>query len=138
MPTKILAIDDSKTMRLAIKITFAAEDATLGLSEINFKGFPGGSVSKSLANLLRPRDALFYAMTGRTFDGREAENIGFVNKAFPAAELEAETMAIAREIAGKDPTALKATKDTYRFSLEMPMDAALNYSAAKEAEIMQV
>jgi hypothetical protein len=28
MPTKILAIDDSKTMRLAIKITFAAEDAT--------------------------------------------------------------------------------------------------------------
>jgi len=26
MPTKILAIDDSKTMRLAIKITFAAED----------------------------------------------------------------------------------------------------------------
>jgi CheY-like chemotaxis protein len=27
MPTKILAIDDSKTMRLAIKITFAAEDA---------------------------------------------------------------------------------------------------------------
>ena len=27
MATKILAIDDSKTMRLAIKITFAAEDA---------------------------------------------------------------------------------------------------------------
>jgi len=27
MPTKILAIDDSKTMRLAIKITFSAEDA---------------------------------------------------------------------------------------------------------------
>jgi CheY-like chemotaxis protein len=27
MPTKILAIDDSKTMRLAVKITFAAEDA---------------------------------------------------------------------------------------------------------------
>ena len=34
---------------------------------INFKHYPGGSVSKSLANLLRPRDALFYAMTGRTF-----------------------------------------------------------------------
>jgi CheY-like chemotaxis protein len=27
MPTKILAVDDSKTIRLAIKITFAAEDA---------------------------------------------------------------------------------------------------------------
>src|SRR6201999_1804179 len=58
-------------------LAFAAEDAKLGLSEINFKGFPGGSVSKSLANLFRPRDALFYGLTGRLFDGREAERIGF-------------------------------------------------------------
>jgi trans-feruloyl-CoA hydratase/vanillin synthase len=116
-------------------LAFAAEDAKLGLSEINFKGFPGGSVSKSLANLFRPRDALFYAMTGRTFDGREAERIGFINKAFPRASLDRETMQIASEIAGKDPVALKATKDGYRFSLEMPMDAALNYSSAKEAEM---
>jgi feruloyl-CoA hydratase/lyase len=48
-------------------LAFAAKEATFGLSEVNFKHFPGGSVSKSLANLLRPRDALFYAMTGRTF-----------------------------------------------------------------------
>jgi trans-feruloyl-CoA hydratase/vanillin synthase len=32
-------------------LAFAAEDATFGLSEINFKLFPGGSVSKALANL---------------------------------------------------------------------------------------
>ena len=44
-------------------LAFAAHEAKMGLSEINFKGFPGGSVSKSLANLFRPRDALFYAMT---------------------------------------------------------------------------
>jgi trans-feruloyl-CoA hydratase/vanillin synthase len=116
-------------------LAFAANEAKLGLSEINFKGFPGGSVSKSLANLFRPRDALFYAMTGRAFDGREAERIGFINTAFPRASLEEETMQIAAEIAGKDPVALKATKDGYRFSLEMPLDAALNYSAAKEAEM---
>ena len=45
-------------------LAFAAKEATFGLSEINFKHYPGGSVSKSLANLLRPRDALFYAITG--------------------------------------------------------------------------
>jgi trans-feruloyl-CoA hydratase/vanillin synthase len=116
-------------------LAFAADDAKFGLSEINFKGFPGGSVSKSLANLFHPRDALFYAMTGRPFDGNEAARIGFVNKAFPRAALEAETMQIAKEIAVKDPVALKATKDGYRFSLEMPMDAALNFAAAKEAEM---
>lgn len=116
-------------------LAFAAEDAKFGLSEINFKGFPGGSVSKSLANLFRPRDALFYGMTGRLFDGLEAERIGFVNKTLPHASLEDEVMQIAQEIAGKDPVALKATKDGYRYSLEMPMDAALNFSAAKEAEM---
>jgi trans-feruloyl-CoA hydratase/vanillin synthase len=116
-------------------LAFAANEAKFGLSEINFKGFPGGSVSKSLANLFRPRDALFYAMTGRSFGGAEAERIGFVNKAFPLAELEHETMAIAAEIAGKDPTALQMTKDAYRHSLEMPLDSALNFIVAKEAEM---
>ena len=116
-------------------LAFAADEAKFGLSEINFKGFPGGSVSKSLANLFRPRDALFYAMTGRSFGGAEAERIGFINKAFPLTELERETMAIAAEIAGKDPTALQMTKDAYRHSLEMPLDSALNFIVAKEAEM---
>lgn len=119
----------------ACDLAFAAEEAKFGLSEINFKGFPGGSVSKSLANLLHPRDALFYAMTGRPFDGREAARIGLINKAFPLTQMEEETRRIAEEIAIKDPVALKATKDGYRFSLEMPLDAALNYSSAKEAEM---
>ena len=60
-------------------LAIAADEATFGLSEINFKGFPGGAVSKSLANLLRPRDALFYALTGRRFDGKTAAEIGLVN-----------------------------------------------------------
>jgi feruloyl-CoA hydratase/lyase len=116
-------------------LAFAAKEAKFGLSEINFKGFPGGSVSKSLANLFRPRDALFYAMTGRSFDGSEAERIGLVNKAFPLSELEQQTLQIASEIAGKDPVALQMTKDAYRHSLNMPLDAALNFIVAKEAEM---
>ena len=116
-------------------LAVAAEDATFGLSEINFKGFPGGSVSKSLANLFRPRDALFYGLTGRRFDGRTAASIGFVNLAFPAAQLRAETLKLAREIAAKDPAALRATKEAYRFSLEMPWEAAMNFAMAKEEEL---
>jgi len=116
-------------------LAIAAEEATFGLSEINFKGFPGGSVSKSLANLFRPRDALFYGLTGRRFDGRTAASIGFVNLAFPAAQLRAETLKLAREIAAKDPAALRATKEAYRFSLEMPWEAAMNFAMAKEEEL---
>ncbi|HEY1362729.1 MAG TPA: p-hydroxycinnamoyl CoA hydratase/lyase [Xanthobacteraceae bacterium] len=116
-------------------LAFAAREATFGLSEINFKHFPGGSVSKSLANLLRPRDALFYAMTGRTFGGDRAAEIGFVNAAYPLADLGREVRALAREIASKDPDALTACKDGYRFSLEMSGEAALNFAAAKSDQL---
>jgi feruloyl-CoA hydratase/lyase len=118
-------------------LAFAAEEAVFGLSEINFKLFPGGCVSKSLANLLRPRDALYFAFTGDNFDGTEAARIGFINKAFPKATLTEQTMAIAHKIAGKDVHALRATKDGYRYSLEMTWDAAMNFSMAKELELVR-
>src|SRR5439155_8476492 len=116
-------------------LAFAAKEATFGLSEVNFKHYPGGSVSKSLANLFRPRDALYYAMTGRTFQGDRAAEIGFVNAAYPLNELKREVTALAREIAQKDPDALAASKDGYRFSLEMSAEAALNFAAAKSDQL---
>jgi trans-feruloyl-CoA hydratase/vanillin synthase len=119
-------------------LAIAADEAQFGLSEINFGLFPGGHVSKTLANLFRPRDALLYGMTGRRFDGKKAAEIGFVNYSVPLAQLEAETMALAKEIAAKDPAALRATKDAYRFSLDMGWEAAMNYSAAKENELYLV
>jgi trans-feruloyl-CoA hydratase/vanillin synthase len=121
----------------ACDLATAAEDAKMGLSEINFKMFPGGSVSKSMGNLLRPRDYLWYAMTGRPFTGKIAAEIGFVNFAFPRERLREETMAAAREIAGKDPSALRATKDAYRHSLKMDWDAAMSYASAMEAQHVQ-
>lgn len=116
-------------------LAFAAKEATFGLSEINFKHYPGGSVSKSLANLFRPRDALFYAMTGRTFKGDRAAEIGFVNAAYPLADLRKEVMAVAQEIAQKDPDALQACKEGYRYSLEMTLDAAINFAGAKSDQL---
>ncbi|MDA0261607.1 MAG: p-hydroxycinnamoyl CoA hydratase/lyase [Proteobacteria bacterium] len=118
-------------------LAIAAEDATFGLSEINFKLFPAGAVSKTIANLLRPRDALWYAMLGRPFDGRRAAEIGLINTAVPGARLRSETLEVARELASKDPHALRATKEAYWSSAEMPWDAAINYAHAKEAELTQ-
>lgn len=119
----------------ACDVAIAADEAIFGLSEINFDGFPGGSVSKSLANVLHPRDALFYALTGRKFDGRRAAEIKLVNVSVPLAALRDETMAIAREIASKDPHALRAVKDAYRHALEMSWEASMDYTAAKEVAL---
>jgi len=111
-------------------LAIAAEEATFGLSEINFGAFPGGSVSKSLANLLRPRDALFYGLTGRSFDGKVAAHIGLVNYAVPLASLRDDVLAVAREISRKNSHAVTATKDAYRYSLEMSWEASISYTTA--------
>lgn len=117
-------------------LAVAADEATFGLSEINFGMFPGGSVSKSLANMLHSRDALLYAMSGRTFGGQKAAEMKLVNFSVPLKNLEAETMALARDIAAKDPAALRGCKDGYRFSLEMSWEASMSYTAAKEEAVL--
>src|SRR5688572_24054703 len=116
-------------------LAIAADEATFGLSEINFRMFPGGSVSKSLANMFHSRDALFYAMTGRTFNGKKAAELKFVNYSVPLAKLESEVMTVAKEVASKDPHALRGCKDGYRFGLEMSWEASMSYTTAKENEV---
>jgi trans-feruloyl-CoA hydratase/vanillin synthase len=114
-------------------LAVAAEDAKMGLSEINFKMFPGGSVGKSMGNLLRPRDYMLYALTGRPMNGQIAADIGFINYAVPREELRDNVMALAREIAVKDASALLATREVYRMSMDMEWDTAMNYASALQA-----
>ena len=114
-------------------LAVAAEDAKMGLSEVNFKLFPGGSVGKSMGNLLRPRDYMLYALTGRPMSGQNAAEIGFVNYAVPREDLRDNVMALPQEIAGKDASALQATREVYRFSLDMEWDTAMNYASALQA-----
>ena len=114
-------------------LAVAAEDAKMGLSEINFKMFPGGSVGKSMGNLLRPRDYMLYALTGRPMSGQIAADIGFINYAVPRAELRDDVMALAHEIAAKDPSALQATREIYTNSIDMNWDTAMNYALALQS-----
>ena len=65
----------------------AADEATFGLSEINWGIPPGSVVSRALAETVGSRAALLYIMTGRTFDGIEAAKMGLVNWSVPRAEL---------------------------------------------------
>jgi trans-feruloyl-CoA hydratase/vanillin synthase len=115
-------------------LAVAAEDAKMGLSEINFKMFPGGSVGKSMGNLLRPRDYMLYALTGRPMSGQIAADIGLVNYAVARDKLRDDVMALAREIAEKDPSALEATRGIYRNSMNMEWDVAMDYAASLQSQ----
>jgi trans-feruloyl-CoA hydratase/vanillin synthase len=113
-------------------LAVGADDAIFGLSEVNFGLFPGGAVSKSLANIMRPRDAMLYALTGRPFDGKRAAEIGFINYSVPAATLQDDVRALAAELAQKNGEAMTATKEGYRHSLDMTWEASMAYTQARE------
>src|SRR6476661_4336130 len=86
------------TPLVSCDLSIAADEAIFGLSEINWGIIPGGVVSKALADTVGSRAALLYIMTGRTFGGREAAEMGLVNSSVPLAGLRAEVEGLAREL----------------------------------------
>jgi trans-feruloyl-CoA hydratase/vanillin synthase len=119
------------TPLVACDLAIAADEATFGLSEINWGIPPGGNVSRALAETIGTRDAMLYIMTGRTFGGQQAARIGLVNESVPLTELRATVTALADELKGKNPVVLRAAKLGFRHCLEMSWDAAEDYLYAK-------
>lgn len=115
----------------ACDFAIAADDAVFGLSEVNWGILPGGLVSKVVADFMPLRKAIYYSVTGRTFDGKEAEKIGLVSLAVPRAKLKDEVTTLAKDLMTKSPEVLKATKDAIRHVRSMPVDQAYEYLEAK-------
>src|SRR6202008_1259610 len=75
------------TQVCACDFAVAADDATFGLSEMNWGILPGGIVSWTVVQTLNFRDAMYYAMTGDPFDGKQAKQMGFINFSYPKERL---------------------------------------------------
>ena len=115
----------------ACDFAIAAEDALFGLSEINWGILPGGYVSWQIANVMSFRDAMHYAVSGETFDGKKAAELRFVTFAVPREELRQATIDYARMLMAKNPAAVRFTKEAIRAVKGMPAAQALDYLRAK-------
>ena len=111
----------------ACDLAFAAEEATFGLSEINWGILPGGGATKVAVELLPFRKAMYHAMMGENVDGRTAAEWGLVNEAVPLAALKDRVTAVAQNLLKKNAVALKATKDAVRRVSTMTYDEAEDY-----------
>jgi feruloyl-CoA hydratase/lyase len=119
------------TPLVACDLAIAADEATFGLSEINWGIPPGSVVNKALSETVGSRVGLLYVMTGRTFDGKQAAEMGLVNKSVPLAELRGEVEQLARELLAKNPIVLRAAKQGYKHCQTMSWDTAEDYLYAK-------
>src|SRR5882757_3290347 len=108
------------TQVCACDLALAADEAVFGLSEVNWGILPGGIVSWNVVQTLNSRDAMYYALTGDTFDGKKAREIGFINASHPKAKLKE-----------KSPAVVRYTKEAIRAVRFMNEPQAADYLAAK-------
>jgi trans-feruloyl-CoA hydratase/vanillin synthase len=119
------------TQVCACDLAVAADDALFGLSEVNWGILPGGIVSWNVAQMLNLRDGMYYALTGDTFDGKKAKDMGFINFSFPRNELKHETIKLAQKLMEKSPAVLRYTKEALRAVRFMNEPQAADYLNAK-------
>jgi trans-feruloyl-CoA hydratase/vanillin synthase len=116
---------------IACDFAIAADNATFGLSEINWGIIPGGLVAWAVTQVLGYRDAIYYAVTGDQFTGKEAAAMKFINKSVPLENLRTATLELAHKLEAKSPAGLRYTKESIRMVRNMSKDQAYDYLNCK-------
>jgi feruloyl-CoA hydratase/lyase len=112
-------------------LAIAADDAVFGLSEVNWGIPPGGLVSRSLADTVSTRDALWLIMTGEPIDGVRAAQMRLVNESVPRENLRKRTAEVAEQLANVSTSVMRAAKVGFRKVRLMAWDEAEDYLYAK-------
>jgi trans-feruloyl-CoA hydratase/vanillin synthase len=116
---------------VACDLAIAADDAVFGLSEVNWGIPPGNLVSKAVADPMGHRQALYYIMTGETFTGRQAAEMGLINRSVPKEELRDAVIALARNLLEKNPVVLRYAKQGFKRARELTWEQGEDYLYAK-------
>ncbi len=115
------ALGGGLELALACDIRVAAEDAQLGLTEINLAIIPGGGGTQRLPRLVGRGKALEMILTGMRIPASEALRLGLVERVVPVAELLSSAQALAKSMAEKAPIALRYAKEAVVSGLELPL-----------------
>jgi enoyl-CoA hydratase len=113
----------------ACDIRIAREDAKLGQPEINLGLIPGGGGTQRLPRLVGTGQAMKLILSGELVDGAEAADIGLVEEAVPAEQLDERVDDLAGSIASHSPLALSRAKEAVQAAAEQPLSRGLDYES---------
>jgi enoyl-CoA hydratase/carnithine racemase len=128
------AIGVGVTMTLPCDMRIAADDAKIGLTFAKLGILPGLS-TRLLPALVGAGRARELVLTGRVLLGREAAEIGLVERALPGAELMGAVREVAATMAGYDPAVLAATKRALREGEGLSLAEAMRNEQQLSAEL---
>jgi enoyl-CoA hydratase len=102
-------------------IVVASDTARFGQPEIKLGVVPGMGGSQRLTRAVGKAKAMDMILTGRLITAEEAELAGLVARVAPAADLLAEALEMADEIAAMPPLAVMAAKELVLAADELPL-----------------
>ncbi len=120
------AVANGLGLACACDLTVAAEDARFGATAINVGLYCFGP-SAPLSRCVGKKRALQLLLTGEIIDAHTALDYGIVNRVVAREKLNEETLALAAELAGKSPLALRMAKSSYYSMSDMGYEKALTY-----------
>ena len=125
------ALGGGMELAMACHLRIAADSAKVGQPEINLGLLPGFGGTQRLLRLAGRAAALELCLLGAPIDALRAQQLGLVNRVVPAAELEAETLKIATQLAGAAPLALRGILDAINVGGECGIEEGLEYESAQ-------
>jgi enoyl-CoA hydratase len=123
------AIGAGLALALACDLRYAAVDARLGVPFTALGMHPGMATTWLLPEVAGLAVARELLLTGRVVSGTEAERLGVVNRAVPAAEVLDAALAAAAAIAATAPVAARLTTAVLRGGGHASMEVALQWEA---------
>lgn len=112
-------------LALACDIRIASENATFGLTEVQWGIVPGAGGTQRLARLVPFGRALEMLMTAEKIDAAEAYRIGLVERVVPSADLIPAAMKMAERICENGPLAVRLVKEAAWRGIEIPLSEGL-------------
>ena len=125
------ALGGGLELAMCCHLRIAADSAKVGQPEINLGLIPGFGGSQRLLRLCGRAATLELCLTGAPITAERALQLGIVNRVVPAAELEAETMKLATQLASSAPQALRGMLDCVNIGGECGIEEGLEYEAAQ-------
>ncbi len=125
------ALGGGLELAMACHLRIAADGAKLGQPEINLGLIPGFGGTQRLLRLAGRAAVLELCLLGAPVDAARALQLGIVNRVVAAAELEAETMQLAAQLAQAAPLALRGVLDCVHVGGECGLEEGLQYETAQ-------
>ena len=125
------ALGGGLELAMCCHLRIAADTAKVGQPEVNLGLIPGLGGRQRLLRLAGRAATLELCLTGAPVDAARALHLGIVNRVVPAAELEAQTMALAEQLAASAPLALRGVLDCVNHGGECGIEEGMAYEAAQ-------